>query len=53
MQDRDRRIDIVQIYNDKFNCYAKTKYDGSFLTLEGLNTSFELRKHQKMLFLEL
>ena len=47
MQDRDRRIDVAQIYNDKFNCYAKTKYDGSFLTLEGLNTSFELRKHQK------
>ena len=47
MKDRDRRIEVAAIYNEKFNCYAKTKYDGSILTLDGLNTQFEPRKHQK------
>ena len=46
-KDYDRRADLVQIYNDTFNCYAKKRYDGSKLELENFSSIYTLRKHQK------
>lgn len=46
-QDEDRAKDLARIYNDAFNGIVKASYDGSHLTLPGLNASVELRPHQK------
>ena len=46
MDDLERRNDLAKIYNDKFNCYAKKRYDGKKLEIKGLNKSYNLRKHQ-------
>lgn len=47
MKDPDRRMELTEIYNEKFNCYVKKTYDGSNLNLDDLNSDFNLRKHQK------
>ena len=47
MKDYDRRMDLAQIYNEKFNCYIKKSYDGERINLDGLNEGYTLRKHQK------
>lgn len=46
-KDYDRRNDLAKIYNDTFNCYAHKHYDGEDLKLDNLNSSINLRKHQK------
>ena len=35
--DMDRAIDLTKIYNERFNAFALRKYDGSHLTLPGMN----------------
>lgn len=42
----DVQMEIVQIYNEKFNRYVGRTYDGSQLTINGLAKQFKLRPHQ-------
>ncbi|MDT2563313.1 SNF2-related protein [Lactococcus petauri] len=42
----DVQMEIVQIYNEKFNRYVGRTYDGSQLTVNGLAKQFQLRPHQ-------
>ncbi|HBC90978.1 MAG TPA: hypothetical protein DCZ00_05990, partial [Lactococcus sp.] len=42
----DVQMEIVQIYNEKFNRYVARSYDGSQLTVNGLAKQFKLRTHQ-------
>ncbi|MGY0186823.1 SNF2-related protein [Lactococcus petauri] len=42
----DVQMEIVQIYNEKFNRYVGRTYDGSQLTVNGLAKQFKLRPHQ-------
>lgn len=46
-QDNARTETLVKIYNDKFNRVVERAYDGSHLTLPGMNPSMSLLKHQK------
>ncbi len=46
-KDFDRRTHLEKIYNDRFNTDAEPKYNGQHLTLPNLNTSINLRVHQK------
>ena len=45
-QDPTRRERLVRLYNDKFNSIRPREYDGQYLTLEGMNPSITLQKHQ-------
>lgn len=42
----ERREDLCQIYNEQFNSIRNRTYDGSHLTLAGMNTDIQLRPHQ-------
>ena len=49
--DAERRIDLEKEYNEARNAWATPKYDGSFLTFEGMALTlgrgeFNLREHQ-------
>lgn len=49
--DAERRVDMEREYNEARNAWATPKYDGSFLTFEGMALSlgtgqFQLRQHQ-------
>lgn len=46
-KDRERREEICQIYNEKFNSVRPREYDGSHLTFPGMNPEIELKPHQK------
>jgi len=46
-QDEERARQLAQIYNERFNCFRPRSYDGSHLTLPGLNVDISLRKCQK------
>ena len=46
-KDEERRIRLVKLYNEKFNCMRERIYDGSHLTFDGMNPNIELREHQK------
>ena len=45
-KDPERRADLVNIYNEKFNSIRPREYDGSNLVFEGMNAEIKLRKHQ-------
>ncbi|CUU92129.1 Cpp14 [Campylobacter hyointestinalis] len=45
--DRTRAKELERIYNDKFNCYVKAKFEGDGLEFNGLDSNINLRKHQK------
>lgn len=45
-KDPERREDLCQIYNEQFNSIRNRTYDGSHLTLAGMNTDIQLRSHQ-------
>ena len=45
-KDPERREDLCQIYNEQFNSIRNRTYDGSHLTLAGMNTDIQLRPHQ-------
>ena len=42
-----RRSKLQELYNDSFVGYCVTPYDGSFLSLPGLNPAIKLYDHQK------
>lgn len=49
--DAERRVEIEREYNEVRNAYASPKFDGSFLSFEGMALSlgrgpFDLRQHQ-------
>ncbi len=45
--DADRREQLCDLYNNKFNSIRNRIYDGSNLNFVGMNPDIELRKHQK------
>ena len=46
-EDIDRRNNLVDIYNRKFNKIKLREYDGSSLALPNINNTITLRPHQK------
>lgn len=42
-----RRAQLQDLYNEAFVGYCTTPYDGSFLSLPGLNPAIQLYEHQK------
>ena len=46
-EDAERRHRLEKIYNEKFNSVVNREFDGSHLSLEGMNTDIALREHQK------
>ncbi|MGN1458448.1 MAG: N-6 DNA methylase, partial [Acutalibacteraceae bacterium] len=46
-KDPRRRSELVAKYNREFNCIKPREFDGSHLTFPGMNSSIELRSHQK------
>ena len=45
-QDPQRREQLCQLYNDRFNSTRPREYDGSHLTFPGMNPEITLRPHQ-------
>lgn len=45
--DPERRYRLENLYNDCFNSTRNREYDGSHLSLAGMNTEIQLREHQK------
>lgn len=45
-EDEARRTELAKLYNETYNALANPKYDGSSLTVNGLNATFSLREHQ-------
>ena len=45
-QDNERRERLSRAYNDTYNTNVKRAYDGSHLTLPGMNQAITLRPHQ-------
>ena len=45
--DPERRRELVEAYNEKFNCYVPRKFDGSKLTFPGMSSEIKLRDWQK------
>ncbi len=46
-KDEQRARELCALYNERFNCLRERRYDGSHLSLPGMNASIELRPHQK------
>lgn len=46
-ESQDRRREVEEKYNKTYNTHAKNTFDGSHLTLNGLNEKIILRPHQK------
>jgi N12 class adenine-specific DNA methylase len=46
-QDGERSQRLCAIYNDQYNHLRPRRYDGSHLSLPGLNAAIQLRPHQK------
>lgn len=44
--DETRRNELSRLYNETYNALATPKYDGSDLTVNGLNAMYSLRPHQ-------
>lgn len=45
--DKDRRLKLERLYNDRFNTNVPPAYDGSHLTMEGASVAITFRPHQK------
>lgn len=45
-KDEDRRILLARLYNEIFNALVNPKYDGSHLSVNGINADYSLRPHQ-------
>ena len=45
-KDEGRRTELAKLYNETFNAIVNPKYDGSNLTVNGINADFKLREHQ-------
>lgn len=46
-KDPERREQLVNQYNEQFNCIKPREYDGSHLSFVGMNPEIQLREHQK------
>ena len=46
-KDPQRRAELVETYNNKFNNSRPRAFDGSFLSFPGMNPEITLRPHQK------
>jgi N12 class adenine-specific DNA methylase len=45
--DKDRRVQLERLYNDRFNTNVPPTYDGSHLTMAGASVAISFRPHQK------
>ena len=45
--DESRRAEMQELYNEAYNALVTPKYSGANLTVNGLNSTYELREHQK------
>ena len=45
-KDKERRDRLTKLYNEKFNSIRLREFDGSNLTLDGINPEIKLRQHQ-------
>ncbi len=45
--DETRRGEMQELYNETYNALVTPKYSGSSLTVNGLNSAYTLRDHQK------
>ena len=46
-KDPDRRRELVQLYNERFNSTRPREYDGRHLIFPGMNPEITLREHQR------
>ena len=46
-EDESRRTEMQELYNETYNALVTPKYSGSSLTVNGLNSEYSLRDHQK------
>ena len=46
-EDEDRRTEMQELYNETYNALVTPKYSGASLTVNGLNSTYTLRDHQK------
>ena len=46
-EDEGRRAEMQELYNETYNALVTPKYSGASLTVNGLNSAYELRPHQK------
>ena len=46
-RDLDRRRELVQLYNERFNSTRPREYDGRHLIFPGMNPEITLREHQR------
>ena len=46
-RDPDRRRELVQLYNERFNSTRPREYDGRHLIFPGMNPEIALREHQR------
>ena len=46
-RDPDRRRELVQLYNERFNSTRPREYDGRHLIFPGMNPGITLREHQR------
>ena len=46
-EDEARRSEMQELYNETYNALVTPKYSGASLTVNGLNSTYELRPHQK------
>ena len=45
-KDEARRTSLARLYNETFNAIVNPKYDGSHLSVNGINAEYSLREHQ-------
>ena len=45
-KDENRRAELARLYNETFNAIVNPKYDGSHLSVNGINADYSLRPHQ-------
>ena len=46
-EDEARRTEMQELYNETYNALVTPKYSGESLTVNGLNSTYTLRSHQK------
>lgn len=46
-KDPQRRSELLQVYNERFNSIRPREYDGKYLRFHGMNAAISLRPHQK------
>ena len=46
-EDEGRRSEMQELYNETYNALVAPKYSGASLTVNGLNSEYALRDHQK------